>query len=69
LDGPPQDLASFFCTDVSPPRRSKAYGGSLDRRWRQLSARNFNKFERQIEQDLWREAGVPHHRAQTGAAA
>ena len=56
--------AAFFSADVAPTRRPEADRGSLNRLWRELSTGEIEHFDRQIEQDFRRKAGMTHEAPQ-----
>jgi hypothetical protein len=62
------DATAFFGTDVSPASRAETDRGSLNRRWRELSAGEIEHFDRQIEQDFRRKAGMTHEAPQARGA-
>ena len=47
-----KDLAAFFRADIPPSRRAQADGGALDRRRRELAAREIEDLDGQVEQRL-----------------
>jgi hypothetical protein len=57
--------AAFFSADVAPPSRAETNRGSLNRRWREPSTGEIEHFDRQIEQDFRRKAGMTHEAPQT----
>jgi hypothetical protein len=65
--GPPsqrrlaQQSASLFRTHVTPARRTETNRRSLDRCRREPATRDVEQFDREIEQDFWRQARLPHH--------
>ena len=59
---------AFFGADVAPTRRAEADRGSLNRLGGELSTREIEHFDRQIEQDFRRKAGVTHEASQARRA-
>ena len=62
------DATAFFGADVTPTRRAEADRGSLNRLGRELSTGQIEHFDRQIEQDFRRKAGVTHEASQARRA-
>ena len=58
------DATTFFDADVTPTRRAEADRGSLNRLWREPSTGEIEHFDRQIEQDFRRKAGMTHEAPQ-----
>lgn len=69
LDGTSQDSRTLGGADIPPARRSKTDGGAAYRRSGQLSARNIDQLDGEVEEDPRGEAGLPHDGAQPGAAS
>src|SRR5437773_7575514 len=65
--GPPglgrlaQRSASLFRTHVTPTRSAETNRRSLDRCRREPATCDVEQFDREIEQDFWRQARLPHH--------
>ena len=59
---------ALFGANVSPASRAKTDRGSLNRRGRELSTGEIEHFDRQIEQDFRRKAGMTHEAPQPRCA-
>ena len=62
------DATALFGAHVSPASRAETDRGSLNRLWRELSTGEIEHFDRQIEQDFRRKAGMTHEAPQTRRA-
>jgi hypothetical protein len=60
--------AALFGADVSPASRAETDRGSLNRLGRELSTGEIEHFDRQIEQDFRRKAGMTHEASQARRA-
>jgi len=69
--GPPglgrlaQQSASLFRTHVTPTRSAETNSRSLEWCRREPATCDIEQFDREIEQDFWRQARLPHHAPQS----
>src|SRR5262245_15013140 len=69
LSGPSQGLTSRLGADVAPPRRPEAHGLAIQRGRREVSARDVQDLQREIEHDLHRQPAAAHDALQRQRAS